>query len=57
MGIIESVSGALNAIPWDLVVASVLGFGICFYIGKFFAEDAGEQERFEYLSGKRRLRE
>lgn len=57
MGMFEEAWAAFLSLPWDLVVAVLLGFGIGFYVGKFFAEDAGEGERFDYLSGKRRLRE
>ncbi|MFH0961890.1 MAG: hypothetical protein V1820_04365 [archaeon] len=57
MGLIDQIWSFLSGLPWDLFVAALFGFGIGFYLGKFFAEDSGEQVRFEYLSGKRRLRE
>jgi hypothetical protein len=47
----------LKAIPWELVLAAVFGAFVGFALGKFFAEDKGEQARYEYLSGKRRLRD
>jgi hypothetical protein len=47
----------LKSVPWDAVLAAVFGAAVGFFLGKFFAEDKGEQDRYEYLSGKKRLRD
>lgn len=53
----EVFENFLASVPWDLIAAGAFGAFVGFLLGRFFAEDSGEQARYEYLSGKRRLRE
>jgi hypothetical protein len=55
--LLAGIWGFVQSLPWELILAAAFGIGVGFYLGKFFAEDKGETKRYEYLSGKRRLRE
>ncbi len=53
----QAIWSFVLSVPWELVLAGLFGLFVGFYLGKFFAEDKGEGSRYDYLSGKKRLRE
>lgn len=54
---LQAIWSFVLSVPWELVLAGLFGLFVGFYLGKFFAEDKGEGSRYDYLSGKKRLRE
>lgn len=60
MGLADSVSAALTEffklVPPQILGAFLLGLIVGYAIGRFFGEDLAENDVFDYLSGKARLR-